>query len=282
MQRRQRFATGGFAPALGAFGRGPLSALGAALAALLADLDIIRAITLRNLRIKYQHNALGIFAELLRPVVVCVAHYYYFSLSQRNVPGHQYIIFTVGGFTIWFTFAAAYHGTMEGTQWPGGVTALPGVTLMHLRVSRVLWAYVLHVFLAFALVPILAVFGQNISMPLVILTLTTYGLAVGLGFGYGLICAAIAHAVPALAPFIKIFEWIVFITSGVYDSLVTMPYIMAQIVQYNPIIDLAEFQRYAYYQGYPTYLVTLTYPVIWMLALIFVGLAMNRAMSRNR
>ncbi len=282
MQRRQSFAAGAFAPALAAFGRGPLSAVSSAFATFLSDLAIIRAITLRNLRIKHQHNALGIFVELLRPIAICVAHYYYFSLLQRPVPGHQYIAFTVGGFTIWFAFAAAYHGAAEGAAWPGGLTALPGVTLMHMRVSRVLWAYVLHVFIAFALVPVVQLFGQTISLPLVTLTLTTYGLAVGLGFGYGLVCNAIGHAVPALTPFIKIFEWVVFITSGVYDSLVTMPHLMAQIVQYNPLINLAEYQRYAYYQGYPIYLVNLTYPLEWVLGLTFFGLVMNRALSRNR
>ncbi len=258
-----------------------MAAAGNAFAAVYADTLILRAIILRNLRVKHKDNPLGIAVELLRPIAICVVHYYYFSLLQRPVPGHQYIVFTVGGFTIWFTFAAAYSGTMEAARFPAGLTMLPGVTPMHLRLARVVWSYALHVFFAFAIVPVLLIFGQQITTPMVILTMTTYGMAVGLGFGWGLVCDSIGHVVPPLKPFLKITEWAVFITSGVYDSLVTMPFLMARIVQYNPIIDLAEYQRYAYFQGYPIYLVSLRYPLIWMLGLLFCGLAMNRALGRR-
>jgi capsular polysaccharide transport system permease protein len=249
---------------------------------LVDDVLVIRALILRNLRTQHRHNALGIFVEFLRPVAICFVHYFYFIASRRVVPGHQYAIFTLGGFTIWFTFAAAYSGAFDGARWPNGVTHLPGATRMHLRVAKAFWAYMVHALFAVLVVLPLMLFDQGVGFPNLPITAATFGMAAGLGFGYGLITNSIGHIMPALIPFIKIMQWGVFITSGVYDSLVTMPRVMAEIIWYNPLIHLAEYQRYAYYPGYPIYLVSLTYPAIWTAGLIFIGLALNRALCNRK
>lgn len=246
------------------------------------DFTILRALILRNLRVQHAHNPLGIFAEFLRPVVICAAHYFFFTLTNRPVPGHQYAIFTIGGFSIYFAFVAAYSGTFDGGKWPQGATQIPGVTRMHLRVARVLWAFVLHVVFAFAIVVPLALIGQSVSVPDIPLTMGDFAMAVGIGFGYGLITSGIGVLLPGLIPFLKITQWAVFITSGVYDSLVNMPYVMAAVIWYNPLIHLAEFQRHAYYAGYPTYLVSLTYPLAWAVGLTLLGLLMNRALCNRK
>jgi capsular polysaccharide transport system permease protein len=246
------------------------------------DIKIIRALILRNLRVQYKNNPLGIFVELLRPIAICLAHYLYFTLTKRPVPGHQYAIFTIGGFAIYFTFAAAYSGAFEGARLPGGVNQIPGVTRMHLRFAKVTWAFLLHFSFAVAVVVPLLMIGQDVSFPNIPLTIATFGMAAGLGFGYGLITNNIGILVPALIPFLKVAQWGVFITSGVYDSLVTMPYVMAMVIWYNPLIHLAEYQRHAYYSGYPVYLVSLTYPLLWVVGLTFGGLLMNRALCNRK
>jgi capsular polysaccharide transport system permease protein len=149
-------------------------------------------------------------------------------------------------------------------------------------VARVTWAFILYVGFAVAVVVPLRMLGQQVEIPNIPLTIIDFALAAGLGFGYGLVMSGIGTMVPALIPFLKVTQWAVFITSGVYDSLVTMPVIMATYVWYNPLIHLAEFQRYAYYSGYPTYLVTLTYPLLWAIGLILTGLLINRALCNRK
>lgn len=248
----------------------------------LGDVLVIRALILRNLRTQYADNPFGVLVEFLRPVVICLAHYFYFTLTRRPVPGHQYAIFTIGGFAIYFTFVAAYSGTFEGARWPNGVTQMPGVTRMHLRAAKTVWAFLLYVMFAIGVIVPLLLIGQDVAYPNLLLTLETFAMAAGLGFGFGLVSNSIGVVVPALIPFIKVMQWAVFITSGVYDSLVTMPYIMAQVVWYNPLIHLAEFQRHAYYPCYPIYLVSLTYPLLWTAGLTLTGLLMNRALCNRK
>jgi ABC-type polysaccharide/polyol phosphate export permease len=245
------------------------------------DWLIMRALILRSLRVRHTGNPLGIFVEVFRPLAICTAHYFYFSLMQRDVPGYQYAIFTVGGFSVWFTFQAANRAT-EGAKYPAGSHNIPGITRMHLRVAGALWAFILYLFFAYAVVYPLQLLGQPVKAPELGLSLIDYGLAASLGFGYGLVCAAIGEVVSALKPVIKLLEWAVFISSGVYDSLLTIPVPVAKYIQYNPLIDLAEYQRHAYYAGYPIFMVTLTYPAIWAAGLVFSGLAINRALNRRR
>ena len=245
------------------------------------DWLIMRALILRSLRVRHTGNPLGIFVEVFRPLAICTAHYFYFSLMQRDVPGFQYAIFTVGGFSVWFTFQAANRAT-EGAKYPAGSHNIPGITRMHLRVAGALWAFILYLFFAYAVVYPLQLLGQPVKAPDLGLSLIDYGLAALLGFSYGLVCAAICEVVPALKPVVKLMEWAVFISSGVYDSLLTIPVPVAKYIQYNPLIDLAEYQRHAYYPGYPIFMVTLTYPAIWAIGLAFFGLVANRALGRRR
>ena len=222
------------------------------------DWLIMRALILRSLRVRHTGNPLGIFVEIFRPLAICTAHYFYFSLMQRDVPGN------------------------EGAKYPAGSHNIPGITRMHLRVAGALWAFILYLFFAYAVVYPLQLLGQPVKAPELGLSLIDYGLAASLGFGYGLVCAAIGEVVSALKPVIKLLEWAVFISSGVYDSLLTIPVPVAKYIQYNPLIDLAEYQRRAYYAGYPIFMVTLTYPAIWAAGLVFSGLAINRALNRRR
>ena len=246
------------------------------------DLYIIRALILRNLRVQHAKNPLGIFVEFLRPIAVCIVHYFYFTVTRRPVPAHQYAAFTIGGFAIYFAFITAFSGTFESAKWPDGATNIPGVTRMHVRLARVVWAYLLYVAFAVAIVVPVRLLGLTLNIPNIPLTLEMFGLATALGFGYGLVTSAIGIMFPALVPFLKVSQWAVFITSGVYDSLVTMPAVLAVYIWYNPIIHLAEMQRYAYSPGYPIYLVSLSYAMCWVVGLILLGLMMNRALCNKK
>ncbi len=245
------------------------------------DVLIIRALILRNLRNKYRHNPLGLMLEFLQPIVVCTVHYWYFALAGRNVPNDDYLVFVIGGFTIWFCFVYAFMGTLQRTGGANGVNKIPGVTEMHICLARSVWAFLL--FFSFAYVVSFPAkwLGRPLSPPNLLLTATTYGLAAALGFAFGLVTNAIEDVLPALGPFLKLFRWALFITSGIYDSLSTIGQTFLPIVWYNPLIHLAEYERHAFDAGYPIFFADLWYPVYVLFGLLFVGLAANRALARR-
>jgi capsular polysaccharide transport system permease protein len=245
------------------------------------DLLIIRALMLRNMRNKYRDNPLGLMLEFLKPVIVCSVHYWYFSLAGRNVPDNKYLIFTIGGFSVWFCFIASYMGTLQRGMGAQGVTNVPGVTEMHLCLARSIWSFLLFVVFVYAFAFPGMWMGAPISPPNLLITLSCYGMAAGLGFAFGLVTNAIEDVVPALGPFLKMFQWALFITSGIYDSLSTISRLFLPYVVYNPLIHLAEYERHAFDPGYPVFFAHLAYPAYALVGLLFVGLAANRALARR-
>jgi capsular polysaccharide transport system permease protein len=270
----------GFAPARPRrrFGAGPIGLL----TELVDHIGILRMVTLQTLKTKYMKNPMGLLLEFLQPVVICTAHCNFFELTNRPVPGHQYVTFTLGGFTIWFCFIGCYRQTLKLGGRTTGMLAIPGVTAMHLYLSTAIWSYCVYFTFAMLVAYPCQLLGLNIHPPALGLTMITYGISAAMGFGFGLCVGALAEVIPALGPFIKLFKWAVFVTSGIYDSLVTMSPVIAPYIWYNPLIHLAEYQRMAFYPGYPVYLVTLWYPFYWAVGLITVGLVTNRALANRQ
>jgi capsular polysaccharide transport system permease protein len=123
--------------------------------------------------------------------------------------------------------------------------------------------------------------GAPIEPPDLATTVQIYGLAALLGFSFALVTNAIADVLPALAPFLKLFRWALFITSGIYNSLSTMSKLEAGFVWYNPLIHLAEYQRNAFDPGYPVFYPRLWYPELVLVGLLFFGLTAERALTRR-
>ena len=249
---------------------------------LMWEISALRMVTLLTLKTKYLRNPMGLLLEFLQPVVICTAHCNFFELTSRPVPGNQYVIFTLGGFTIWFCFIGCYRQTLKIAARGAGVLATPGVTAMHLCLSTAIWSF----FVYFTFDNLVAypchLLGLEIRPPDIGLTAITFGISAAMGFGFGLCVWSLAEVIPALGPFIKLFKWAIFVTSGIYDSLVTMSPVIAPYIWYNPLIHLAEYQRMAFYPGYPVYLVSLWYPFYWAVGLVTVGLFTNRALANRR
>jgi ABC-type polysaccharide/polyol phosphate export permease len=245
------------------------------------DALIIRMIILKGLRSKYRDNPLGLLLEFLKPVIICTVHYFYFAYAGRDVPDDVYLAFVLGGFSIWFCFITAYSGTLEGRRSAGGVTNIPGVTLMHVCLAKSIWSCLLFFMFAYLVAVPAAILGTPISPPAFLLSFCCYGLAACLGFAFGLVTKAIAVVIPPLSPFLKLFRWALFISSGIYGSLSTVSHIEAGIVIYNPLIHLAEYERHALDPGYPVFHASLAYPCFILVVLLFFGLASNRALARR-
>lgn len=243
------------------------------------DMLIIRTLILRSLRGKYRNNPLGVMLEILKPVVLCGAHYFYFAYAGRDVPNKVYLLFVLGGFGTWFCFIAAYSGTIEAAGKGGGATHIAGVTAMHVCLAKCVWAFLLFVAFTYLVAEGGHILGAPIDAPNLFLVCATFGLTAGLGFSFGLLTSAIGTVVPPLWPFLKLFRWALFITSGIYSSLSTVSRLEGQFISYNPLIHLTEWDRHAMDPGYPVFYAHLSYPASIMVVLLFVGLAAHRALT---
>lgn len=244
------------------------------------DALIMRMIILRDLRGKYRNNPLGLILEFLKPVILCTAHYFYFAFAGRNVPDDVYLVFVLGGFSTWLCFTTAYSAVEHGVK-TGGATRIPGITAMHVGLAKCFWAFLLFLLFTYIVAVPARLLGAPISVPDLPLSVCTFGLTAALGFAFGLVTKALGTVMPPLRPFLKMFRWALFITSGIYNSLSTVSPVEEGIVVYNPLIHLSEYQRHSLDPGYPLFHASLAYPCLVLVILLFFGLSAERALARR-
>jgi capsular polysaccharide transport system permease protein len=238
---------------------------------------ILRALILRDLALRHRENRIGFITEFVRPTLVIAAHYFWFWVINKRMPGNIPIeAFVIAGFSVWFAFNYSLHGAINGAKWPAGATLVPGVTQMHLRLAKVAWAVSSNLFLCLACAIALSVYGDNVTIPDIPHTALIFLLAGGVGLGLGLVLEATSRWWPALEPMEKILTWGLYVTAGLYFSLSQLIPVLAEVLWYNPILHLIEAQRQAFDGGYPVAMITILYPAGCALGLLFTGLATNR------
>jgi capsular polysaccharide transport system permease protein len=271
--RRPPFAS---VTALGApvFGRtDPFPRLG-----IIDHLAVLRALILRDLRIKYYNSRFGFLLEFLRPVIVVVFHYFLFVTIQRHMPARIPVeLFVIGGFSTWFTFSHTMLGTVHGRRGP---PRIPGVSPMHSRIARTTWEFLANFSFCYLAVSLLRLLGWEEPISNVVLSALVLALAAIMGLGFGLVLDGVARLVPTMETQTKNFRWALYVTTGIYFSASEWHHGMADIVWYNPCLHLVEFQRHALDPGYPIIVVTLLYPMAITLTLLLLGLALHRC-TRN-
>ncbi len=249
---------------------------------LLDHLFIVRALILRDLRLKYRHNPFGVLMELVRPVAVMAAHYLLFTAIRKPMPGRIPIeVFIIAGFSVWFAFNYTAQGAIHGGRWPAGATGLPSVTRMHLRLARGGWAWLVNlVFCLVATLP-LTLYGDTLPVPALPLTVAVFAIAGAMGFGFGLFMDQLGRAWPMVKPLEKLLTWALFVTSALYFCLATTKPFLAAILWYNPVLHLVEYERHAFDPGYPVALVSLSYPAAVAAGLLFAALAAVRSLRHR-
>ncbi len=234
---------------------------------------IVRALILRDLRLRHRDNSLGVVVELIRPAVVVFVHYWLFYLLRKPMPGQIPIeTYVLAGFSVWFAFNGSWLGAGSGGKWPAGATSLPGVTELHLRIAKAVWPLLLNlVFCFLALVPLKLV-DRDLPLANVPETSLIFAIAGASGFGLGLMTDRLGRRVPLVKTFEKLLTWGLFVTSGLYFSIETTPPIVAGWFWYNPLLHLVEYERHAFDPGYPVALLDLSYPAVVMVGLLIAGL----------
>ena len=244
---------------------------------LLDHLVIIRACMLRGLSIRHAGNPFWLPLELARPTCVVVAHWVMFAVLHKPMPGQIPIpLFVLAGFSVWFAFNYAAMGAANGANNPVGALAWPGVTSMHLRLSRALWPLLVNLtFCLLATVPFRIV-RPDLPVPALPLTCLVFAVAGLGGIGYGLLAERLGSIVPAFGIVEKLLSWLLFITCGLYFVVYHTTPLLAGFLVYNPLLHLIDFERHAFDPGYPVALVDLRYPIVVAGGVLALGLACCR------
>jgi capsular polysaccharide transport system permease protein len=101
-------------------------------------------------------------------------------------------------------------------------------------------------------------------------------MAILLGFGVGAIGSSLNLMLPTTARIVPILLRILFFTSGLFFSVSELPLRIQRYLFFNPILHIIELTRSGFSSTYPASFVSLAYISGWVMAVLAIGLLLER------
>ena len=235
---------------------------------------LMRALILRQLRLHYRETRFGFLLEYVRPTVVMGLHFLLFEALKKPMPAKIPVeLFIIGSFATWF---AAVHVMRSTSHAPKDAAGIPGVSELHIALSRMAWEFMSMLSYSILCVVVLKLCGRPEPLPNLPKLTLYFALATLLGLGIGLVLQSLARVFASIETVNKNLFWILYVTSGHYFSVSAGRHGLADLVLWNPLLHISELTRQALYPGYPTALVSVVYPVAVAAGLIITGLVLER------
>jgi ABC-type polysaccharide/polyol phosphate export permease len=250
--------------------------------ALVTFLAFERFLIVRSMRITSKGNVAKAFTGSLQVYLVVLAHAYLFWFLKRDLPASiSYLDYFIGAFAMWRMFGTAARRGVPSTLALASNAPLR-VRWIHLVIADLTWDMmkiligICVIYGQYALFPALYLTG-TLRIPNIPLLFSLFLLAALLGTGVGIVLQTIRTQWSVADASIQPIMWLLFITSGIYESYVRLPPLLAQYFRLNPILAVIEYARVALDPGYPVGTLDLRYPLALALSLIAIGLLLRRS-----
>lgn len=189
-------------------------------------------------------------------------------------------VFLLGGFVPWFIFS---HGLTNGMSaiWANrSLLTYPQVFPLDPLIARVLLQSAMQVLVFCILLGIAKVSGQHTAIVDPIALVIALFLAVLLAFGGASVCSGLNLMWPTISQLVPMMIRVLFFTSGLFFSVVDLPYSARKILYFNPLTHMIEYTRSAFSDGYGQDYVSLPYAFGFALVFLVFGLLVERYSRR--
>jgi len=240
---------------------------------------VIVAIILRNIRTRFFGHGLGFLVAIAWPLLHSLFIIGLFVFAGRAPPfGESLVLFVATGSVQFQAFSYMSRFAMMSMLSTKPLLAFPAVKLLD-----VLFASIILEIVSSAVVIILMIaLGWAFDVPMwprdIVEAAAAYACVTLLGVGFGLLNGVIALAAPMWAMLYTLVIILLYATS----STIFVPTALAEPLQtfasYHPVLQMIEWMRYAYYEGYSDHVLDRTYAVGVSLVSVFLGLALERGM----
>jgi capsular polysaccharide transport system permease protein len=240
---------------------------------------VLFALMLRNIRTRFFGHGLGYLVAIgwpLSHIVILVAIY---SFTGRAAPyGDSTALFIATGVAPFQTFSYLSRFMMLSVIRTRPLLAFPEVKVLDVLLSSAL----VEILAAGCVVIVLIVIAWFLSidaMPLdIVQAACAFGAAVLLGLGFGMLNGIIAFAAPTWMTGYVLLSIVLWLTSGVIYVPDALPSVVRDALAYQPALQVVEWMRSAYYEGYGSQVLDRGYTVCFGITTLFAGLVLERAM----
>lgn len=240
------------------------------------------ALLMRELQTRFGGYRLGYFWAPLEVIIQKVIFLVLFgSVMKRILPGMDYMLFLVSGFTLFFMMRKIASRSLGAVSANAGLLMYRAIRHIDVIIARSFLELVIY-FVTFVILLVgLAFFGVSFSLAHLDMVLFCWLMMFLFAFGLAMVLMIVGHYGGEIGKIISIIFTILYFTSGVMYSVHVVPEPYLSYLMYNPLIHNLEILRHALSPTYPIYHASMMYFIKWTICVNFLGLLLYKAFERD-
>jgi capsular polysaccharide transport system permease protein len=240
---------------------------------------VVFALMLRNIRTRFGGHGLGYLLAIAWPIVHMLCFFSVFIFAGRTAPYGDSILLFIGTGTVPFmTFSYLSRFMMMAVLITRPLLGFPEVKILDVLLASALLETLAACLVTILMLVIAWFIGIDFMPKDVVQAVFAFGAALLLGLGFGLINGVLVLAIRFWGVFVALEIIVLWIASGIGFVPDALPEVARHILAYNPMLQVVEWMRSAYYDGYGDLLLDRGYPIAFGMGAVFLGLLLERAM----
>ncbi|MBE9607837.1 ABC transporter permease [Chitinilyticum piscinae] len=244
---------------------------------------VIRALILREAALRIAGGRLSWFWLLMEPIAHLALFVALFGfILQRLIPGTDPAIFIAIGLIGYFTFQRTATQVKVGISANLALFSYRQVKVLDTLLARALVELVLMLLTSGILFAALAMIGRNVIPDNPLLVLGSLAVMWLTGLGFGLILSVVSTLSEDAGKVVDLIMRPLYFVSGVMYPILSIQQPYRDMLLLNPLVHGIEMLRHGFFPRYsspPS--IDLSYLALWALAMIFVGLLLQRRFSQR-
>jgi len=243
---------------------------------------VIAALILREVTSRYANTKLGFFWALFEPFAHIAVFMSIFTAINRPAPvGDSIGLFILTGIIPWQLYTNTVNTVMSAVSGNKALLGYPQVMPLDIVIARVLLEFatifmVMLIFLGVALF-----FGFNIKIDNFLDMLTISGIIILLAMGVGFINTTIIEFFPSYRSIYNALSMPLYFGSGIFFTMDFFSSDALQFLAYNPMLNLIEWFRDAFYTEFSSNLFDREYAITVAFVVFGLGLLLERLMRKR-
>jgi capsular polysaccharide transport system permease protein len=240
---------------------------------------VLLALMLRYIRTRFFGSGLGYLVAIgwpLSHILIIVA--IYATLGRAAPYGDSIVLFIATGTVPFMIFSYLSRFMMISIIYARPLLAFPEVKVLDILIASALLEILTACCVTFIFIILAWAFGIDIVPRDLVQATYAFGAAVLLGFGFGMLNGVMVLAVPMWFTGYALLMIAMWISAGVFFVPDALPHTIREILAYQPVLQVIEWTRSAYYEGYGGLVLDRRYIIGTGLVTVFLGFLLERVM----
>lgn len=251
--------------------------------ALIVEYRVISALMLRETHTIYGHSQLGYLWVVIQSIFGIGVFWAIREILNANSPhGMPISQFLIIGFGLWTIISGSISKCLNAISANKPLLTFPQVTELDVMLSRTLVLWFTQIIVSTILLFFSNIIDESIDIYSIGTIFFIMFISPILGLGVGLTVSSFSVFIPSLERIVPLVLRILFFLSGVFFSADTFSQNLAEILLYNPILQIIEVARSAFFYGYPSDGCSLIYISIISFFFLSLGLLLERYVRSRR